>query len=115
MVSSGCPANNRMFKVEVCLQGLSLTTVHCLQDLNGSYNGETETTINHLDPGILRKDNSPIFGHNAVIGRGNITEGKSHSGLINTVAGHDCGYSIGDSTIGTHTCDLLNDPAGKVH
>ena len=28
--------------------------------------------------------------------------------------GHDCGYSIGDSTIGTHTCDLLNDPAGKI-
>ena len=95
------------------LQGLSLTTVHCLQDLNGSYNGETETTINHLDPGILRKDNSPIFGHNAVIGRGNITDGKSHSGLTYTVAGHDCGYSIGDSTIGPHTCDLLNDPNGK--
>ena len=36
--------------------------------MNGVYNGngDTENVINHLDPGMIRKDNSPVFSHSAV-------------------------------------------------
>lgn len=94
MITTGCPANNQLFK-----------------DMNGSYctmsgagNGAPDTTtesvINHLGDnkgpasGMLRKDNSPIFGRSSIVNRG-----------------RDCTYNNGvtDNNIGSHTCDLLND------
>ena len=45
-----------------------------LQDMNGSYNGngDTDTVINHIEPGpgMIRKDNSPIFSRSNIGNRG---------------------------------------------
>ena len=66
---------------------------YVLQDMNGSYctmsgagNGAPDTTtesvINHLGDnkgpasGMLRKDNSPIFGRSSIVNRGNTAMGK---------------------------------------
>ena len=69
MINTGCPANNRLFKVS----NHRWKTEHksksfkIVQDMNGTYNGNGdamgETVINHIDSntGMLRKDNSPIF------------------------------------------------------
>ena len=50
--------------------------------MSGAGNGstvpcETESVINHLDsrtqaPGMLRKDNSPIFGRSNIVNRGSL-------------------------------------------
>ena len=55
--------------------------------MNGSYNGNgdtTDTVINHIDPGpgMLRKDNSPIFSRSNIGNRGNMT--IEHSKIYNT-------------------------------
>ena len=54
-----------------CIKNVKIES-HMVQDMNGTYtgNGDTmgETVNNHIDPapGMLRKDNSPIFGRSNI-------------------------------------------------
>ena len=67
MINTGCPANNRLFKVSNHRWKTEHKSFQIVQDMNGTYNGNGdamgETVINHIDSntGMLRKDNSPIF------------------------------------------------------
>lgn len=65
------------------------------KDMNGTFttNGESDRALNHLDPGILGRDRSPIFGRDL------FQTGHNGGGLNHNEHNH-----------AAHTCDLLNDP-----
>ena len=67
--------------------------------MNGTFtsNGESDRALNHLDPGILGRDRSPIFGRDLFPG------GHTNGG----------GLNHGEHNHAAHTCDLLNDPNGE--